>query len=47
MQAFIYRWQNCTANGGDYADKECFAAENLLYQIALLCSLYLLLFLWK
>ena len=40
-------WQKCTANGGDYAEKECFVAENVLYQIALLCFLYLLHFPWK
>ena len=28
--------------GGDYAEKQCFVAENLLYQIVLLRSLYLL-----
>jgi len=37
MQA--HHWQKCTANGGDYAEKQCFVAENLLHQIALLCPL--------
>jgi len=32
----------CTADGGDYLGKYCFVAENLLYQIVLLCSFYLL-----
>jgi len=30
------------ANGGDYAEKQCFIAESLLYQVLLLLSLYLL-----
>jgi len=25
------------ASGGDYAEKQCFVAENLLYQTVLLC----------
>ena len=29
-------------NNGDYVEKECFVATNLLYHILLLCSLYLL-----
>ena len=45
MQAFVHHWQKCVANGDDYIEKKCFVAENLLYQILLLCSLYLL-FLW-
>jgi len=28
-------------------EKQCFVAENFLYQIMLLCFLYLLLFPWK
>ena len=36
-----------TANGGDCVGKQHFAAQNLLYQIVLLCSLYLLQFPWK
>ena len=35
------------ANGGDYVEIQCFVAENLLHQIVLLCSLYLLQFPWK
>jgi hypothetical protein len=42
MQALVHRWQNCIANGGDYVEKYCFAAKNLLYEIVLLCSLHLL-----
>jgi len=42
MQALIHRWQRCIANGGEYVEKYCFVAKNLLYQIVLLCSLYLL-----
>ena len=26
-----------SANGGDYVEKQCFVAANLLYQIVLLC----------
>jgi len=36
-----------TANGGDYVEKQCFAAENVLYQIVLLCPMYVLQFPWK
>jgi len=32
--------EKCIANSGDYVDKECFVAENFLYQILLLGSLY-------
>jgi len=39
--------QTNIANGGDYAEKYCFVAENLLYHIVLLCPLYLLSFPWK
>ena len=42
MQALVHRWRKCIANGGDYVEKLCFVAKNLLYQIVLLCSLYLL-----
>jgi len=35
-------WQNCIANGVDYAEKHCFVAENLLYQMVFFSSLYLL-----
>ena len=41
-QAPFHQWQNCIANGGEYIEKMCFVAENLLYQLVLLCSLYLL-----
>ena len=37
----------CTAKGDDCVEKQCFVAENLLYQVMLLCSLYPLLFSWK
>jgi hypothetical protein len=40
MQAVVHRWRECIANGGDYVEKQCFVAKNLLYQIALLCYLY-------
>ena len=40
MQALIHCWWKCIANG-DCAEKECFVAENLLYQIVS-CSLRLL-----
>ena len=42
MQALVHRWHKCIAIGGDYVKKQCFVAKNLLYQIVLLCSLYLL-----
>jgi len=42
MQAIVHRWRKCIANGGDYVEKQCFVAKNLLCQIVLLCSLYLL-----
>jgi len=47
MQALLHLWRKCIANGGDYVEKQCFVAKNLLYQIVLLCSLYLLQFPWK
>jgi len=28
------------ANGGDYVEKWCLVVEDLLYEIVLLCSLY-------
>ena len=46
MQALVHCWRKCIANGGDYVEKLFIVAENLLYQIALLCSLYLLCFPW-
>ena len=39
MQALVYHWWKYTANGGDCVEKECFVAQNLPYQIVLLCSL--------
>ena len=39
--------EKCLANSGDYVEKQCFVAENLLYQILLLSSFYLLWFPWK
>ena len=41
-QALAHCSQKCIANGGAYVEKECSVAKNLPYQIALLCSLYLL-----
>jgi len=41
MLALVHRWWKWRANGDDYIEKACFVAENLLYQIAFLCSLYL------
>ena len=38
MKALIHHWRNCIADGGDYVEKWCFVAENLLYQIVLLYS---------
>ena len=31
-QPLVYRWQKCIANGDDCVEKQCFVAENLLYQ---------------
>ena len=31
MQAFVHCWQKCTANGGDYIERQCFLAENAIY----------------
>ena len=45
--ALVRHWQKCIANGGDCVEKKCFVAKNLLYQIVLLYSLYLMLFPWK
>ena len=42
MQALVRSRWNCTATGGEYAEKECFVAANFLSQMQLLCSLYLL-----
>ena len=42
MQALVYCWWKCIANGGNYVEESCYGAENLFYWIVLLCSLYLL-----
>jgi hypothetical protein len=42
MQALVHCWRKCIANGGYYVVKKCFVANNLLYQMVLLYSLYLL-----
>jgi len=39
MQALVHCWRKCITNGGVYVEEECFVAENLLYQIVLLCFL--------
>ena len=39
MQALVHHWWKCTANGGDYVEKQCFVAENLLCQCY--CALYI------
>jgi hypothetical protein len=44
MQALVNRWRKFIANGGNYVEKYCSVAKNFLYQIVLLCSLYLLYF---
>jgi len=41
-QALVCSWEKWVANGGDYVEKLCLVAENLLYPTVLLCSLYLL-----
>jgi len=38
MQALVNCWQKCMANGGDYAEKQCFVDENVFYQTVLLYS---------
>jgi len=40
MQALVRCWKKYTANDGDYVEKQCFVAENLLYQIAVFCSFH-------
>jgi len=42
MQTLVDYWCKCIANGGDCVEKQCFVAANLLYQLLLLCSLFLL-----
>ena len=41
MWTLFYYWQKCIANNGDSVEKH-FVADDLLYQLVLLCSLYLL-----
>ena len=41
-QALVHCWWICIATGNDYVKKYCFVAENFLYQVVLLYSLYLL-----
>jgi len=47
MQPLVHHSQKCLANSGDCVEKQCFVAENLLSQVVLLCSSYLLQFPWK
>ena len=35
MQALVHRWQKCIPYSGGYFEKECFTAEDMLYQIVL------------
>ena len=44
QHAGFFFWWKYIANGGDYIEKRCFVAENLLCQTVLSCRLYLL---WK
>ena len=37
MQALVHHWWKCIANPGDYVEKECFLAKNLLNEIVLFC----------
>jgi len=39
MQALVHCCQKCIANGSDTVEEYSFVAENLLHQMALLCSL--------
>jgi len=47
MQALFLLWGKCTATGGDCVEKQCFVAENVLYQMVLLRCLHQLYFPWK
>jgi len=38
MQVLVGHWQEYTANGVDYVEKELFVAANLLYQTELHCA---------
>jgi histone-lysine N-methyltransferase SETMAR len=42
MQALVNRWRKCIGNGGDYVERLCFVAENLLYSTPLVCTQHLL-----
>ena len=42
MQALVHCSQKCTFSGDAYVERQWLIAENLLYQIALICSSYLL-----
>jgi len=42
MQALGHSEWKCVANGGNYVEKQWSVAENFLYQIVLMRSLYLL-----
>ena len=39
MHALVHWWWKCITNDGDYVEKECFVAENLIYQIVFLVSI--------
>ena len=47
MQAHVYFWHKCRANGSYYTEKQCFIAEIFFYQTVLLYFLYWLWFPWK
>ena len=47
VQTLVHCWWKCIASSGDYVEKLYSVAENLLYQLVLMWSLYLLWFLWK
>ena len=42
MQTLVHHQKKCIASDGDYREKECLVAENLLFRVVVLCSLYLL-----
>ena len=42
IQALIHHWQKGIAKSDDCLEKRCLVAENLFYQIALFCCLYLM-----
>ena len=44
MHALVHTWHKCIVNSGDYVEKQCVVAKNLLHQTMLLYSLYLLYF---